>query len=146
MNVKKGVLIVSIKKNFLLVSFFHGLKRQHSVSATAIKFGSCEMYVLLEKFDSGNSSWSLHSAVVQFLSMVFIFRKSVQKDSNRRIYGYLYIKTKMGVAGLIFEPHPPNFENQYNFWRCSNDAKMIFWFLYWFQIFKDQFGVFRPYL
>jgi hypothetical protein len=29
---------------------------------------------------------------------------------------YLYIKPKMGVAGLIiFEPHPPNFENQYNF-------------------------------
>ena len=52
----------------------------------------------------------------------------------------------MGMAGLIFEPHPPNFENQYNFWRCSNDAKMIFLFLYWFQIFKDQYGVFRPYL
>ena len=32
----------------------------------------------------------------------------------------------MGMAGLIFEPHPPNFENQYNFWRCSNDAIMIF--------------------
>ena len=66
MNVKKGFLIVSIKKNLLLVSFFHGLKRQHSVSATAIKFGSCEMYVL-EKFDSGNSSWSLQSAVVHFI-------------------------------------------------------------------------------
>ena len=52
----------------------------------------------------------------------------------------------MGVAGLIFEPPPPNFENQYNFWRCSIDAKMIFWYLYWFQIFKDQCGVFRPYL
>ena len=48
----------------------------------------------------------------------------------------------MGVAGLIFEPRPPNFENQYNFGRCSNDAKMIFWHLYWFQIFKDQCGVF----
>ena len=43
----------------------------------------------------------------------------------------------MGVAGLIFEPHPPNFEN---------DAKMIFWILYWFQIFKGQCGVFHPYL
>ena len=29
----------------------------------------------------------------------------------------------MGMAGLIFEPYPPNFKNQYNFWRCSNDAK-----------------------
>ena len=32
----------------------------------------------------------------------------------------------MGVAGLIFEPHPPNFANQYNFWRCSKDVQMIF--------------------
>jgi hypothetical protein len=23
--------------------------------------------------------------------------------------------TKMGMAGLMFEPHPPNFENLYNF-------------------------------
>ena len=29
----------------------------------------------------------------------------------RRIYSYLYFKTKMGVADVIFEPHPPNFEN-----------------------------------
>ena len=29
------------------------------------------------------------------------------------------------MAGLIFEPPPPNFENQYNF-LGSNDAKMIF--------------------
>ena len=41
------------------------------------------------------------------------FRKSETK--NWHIYGYLYSKTKMGVAGLIFEPHPPNFENLYNF-------------------------------
>ena len=27
----------------------------------------------------------------------------------KRIYGYLYFNTKMGVAGLMFEPHPPNF-------------------------------------
>ena len=51
---------------------------------------------------------------------------------NWRIYGYLNVKIKMGVAGLIFEPHPPNFENQYNFWRCLNDIKMIFSYLYWF--------------
>ena len=54
---------------------------------------------------------------------------------DQALYGYLYIKTKIGMAGLIFQPHPPNFENQYNF--CSNDPEMIFWFLYWFQIFKD---------
>jgi hypothetical protein len=34
----------------------------------------------------------------------------------------------MGVAGLMFEPHPANFEKQF------------FGHLYWFQIFKDQWG------
>ena len=33
---------------------------------------------------------------------------------------------KFNVAGLIFQYHPPNFENQYNFWRFSIDAKTIF--------------------
>ena len=38
----------------------------------------------------------------------------------------------MEHSTLIFEnlkpvePQPPNFENLYNFQRCSNDAKMIF--------------------
>ena len=27
----------------------------------------------------------------------------------------LYFKTKIGVAGLMLEPHPPNFENLYIF-------------------------------
>jgi hypothetical protein len=27
----------------------------------------------------------------------------------------VYYKTKMGVEGVIFESHPPNFENLYNF-------------------------------
>ena len=37
-------------------------------------------------------------------------------------YGYLYFKTKMDMASIMFEPHPPNFENLYNFW----DVEMIF--------------------
>jgi hypothetical protein len=45
----------------------------------------------------------------------------------------------MGVEGVIFEPHPPNFENLYNFQRYSNDITMIYWYLYWFQI-LDQCG------
>ena len=49
-------------------------------------------------------------------------------------------KTKIAVAGSIFEPHPPNFGNQYNFRRCSNNDEMNFWFLNWFQIFKVQCG------
>ena len=48
---------------------------------------------------------------------------------NWRIYGYLYIKTKMRMLGLIFEPHSPKFEDQYNFFRCLNHANMIFLFL-----------------
>ena len=40
----------------------------------------------------------------------------------------------MGVAGLLFGHHPPNFDNQTNFWRCPIDTKMIFSFLYRFQI------------
>ena len=38
----------------------------------------------------------------------------------------LIVKINMDIAGLNFEPCPLNFENQYNFRRCSNDAKMIF--------------------
>ena len=32
----------------------------------------------------------------------------------------------MGVARLIFQPHPPNFANLYNFYICTNDIIMIF--------------------
>ena len=32
----------------------------------------------------------------------------------------------MGTAGLIVEPHPPNFENLSIFARCSNDVKGFF--------------------
>ena len=31
----------------------------------------------------------------------------------------------MGVAGVIFEPRPPNFENQHNFWRCLSGIKIL---------------------
>ena len=38
-----------------------------------------------------------------------ILSNSTEEDERK------LIQTKMGVAGLIFEPHPPNFENIYNF-------------------------------
>ena len=53
------------------------------------------------------------------------------------------------LAGLIFEPHPPNFENQYNFWRCLNGIVIIFLISLLvsdFQIFRDQCGVSIPFL
>ena len=34
----------------------------------------------------------------------------------------------MGMAGLIFEPHPPNFENQYNFFYLLYLCLIIFTF------------------
>ena len=32
----------------------------------------------------------------------------------------------MGVAGSIFEPHPPNFGKSDIFWRSTNDITIIF--------------------
>ena len=42
----------------------------------------------------------------------------------------------MGVTGLIFEPHPPKFENLQNFLRCSHDVQMIFDFTTGFRFSK----------
>ena len=36
-------------------------------------------------------------------------------EDSRFMTKYLNVKIEMGVAGLIFEPHLPNFENQDNF-------------------------------
>ena len=46
----------------------------------------------------------------------------------------------MGVEGVIFESHPPNFENLYNFLRCSNDVKNDFLISLLVSDFKDQCG------
>jgi hypothetical protein len=88
----------------------------------------------------------INSTVMRFISNFdrsfysWVLLKSKEKDSSCKIDRFMATYT----SKLIFEPHSSNFENQYNFWRCSNDSKIIFWFLYWFQIFKDQCGVFRP--
>ena len=55
---------------------------------------------------------------------------------NWASHAHLKVKFEKGMAGLIFKPHPPNFQNQYNFWRSSNDITMTFWYSYWFPIFK----------
>ena len=52
----------------------------------------------------------------------------------------------MGVAGLIFERHPPSFEKQYNFCRYTNDITMTFWYIYWFQSFKKSQEPRSPFL
>jgi hypothetical protein len=56
--------------------------------------------------------WTEHS------TLIFQNMKPVEISKNLFniiVYSYLYSKSKMGVAGVIFEPHPPNFENLYNF-------------------------------
>ena len=51
----------------------------------------------------------------EYSTLIFENLKPVEKFKNH-----------CSVAGSIFESHPPNFENQYNFWRCSNDTQIIF--------------------
>ena len=78
------------------------------------------------------------------LSQKFKSKRTSLYLQNWRIYGVLYFKTKMGMAGLFFEPYPPYFANQCNFCRCTNDVTMTFWYLYWFQICKKPLGVSFP--
>ena len=47
----------------------------------------------------------------EHFTLIFENLKPVEISKN----GYSYSKTKMGVAGVIFVPHPPNFEKLYNF-------------------------------
>ena len=35
-----------------------------------------------------------------------------------------YLKIEMGIAGSIFELHPPNFQKMCIFWRFTNDIKV----------------------
>ena len=48
-----------------------------------------------------------------------------------------YLKIEMGIAGLIFELHPPNFQKMCIFWRCTNGISTIFCYLLWFQFCKN---------
>ena len=63
------------------------------------------------------------------------FFKSKGGDSSCKI-DRIMAKTEIGMADLFFERHPPNFENQYNFWRCSTDDKMNFGFFIGFRFSK----------
>ena len=42
---------------------------------------------------------------------------------------HLKFKIEKGVAGLNFELHPSNFQNQYNFCRSTNGITMIFFYI-----------------
>ena len=63
---------------------------------------------------------------------------------NWAYHVHLKFKIEKGMAGSIFEPHPPNFQNQDNFWRWSNDVTMTFWNLYWFESYKKDLEVSYP--
>ena len=47
----------------------------------------------------------------------------------------------MGVAGLVFEPPPPNFEKIHNFPRNTNDIIMKYGYFHWFKSLKKSLGV-----
>ena len=47
----------------------------------------------------------------------------------------------MGVAGLVFEPRPPNFEKMHNFPKCTNDITMNYGYFHWFKSLKKSLGV-----
>ena len=47
-----------------------------------------------------------------------------------------YLEIEMGIAGSIFELHPPNFQTICIFWRFTNDISTIFCYLLWFQFWK----------
>ena len=47
----------------------------------------------------------------------------------------------MGMAGLVFEPPPPNFEKMHNFPRYTNDIIMNYGYFHWFKSLKKSLGV-----
>ena len=47
----------------------------------------------------------------------------------------------MGVAGLVFEPRPPNFEKMHNFPRYTIDIIMNYGYFHWFKSLKKSLGV-----
>ena len=50
----------------------------------------------------------------------------------------------MGVAGSIFEPHPPNFGKSDIFWRFTNDITIIFGNFHHCKSFKKYTQAIRP--
>ena len=71
------------------------------------------------------------SKASQMRVLCFHYFSSFLFDTFRRVFSRFELhQNKMGVAGLIFESYPPNFENQYNFWRYLNGIKTIFWYNY----------------
>ena len=51
------------------------------------------------------------------------------------------IEIEMGVACLVFEPRPPNFEKMHNFQRCTNDITRNHQNSNWFQSQEKPLGV-----
>ena len=47
----------------------------------------------------------------------------------------------MGVAGLVYEQRPPNFEKMHYFPRYTNDIIMNYGHFHWFKSLKKSLGV-----
>ena len=50
----------------------------------------------------------------------------------------------MGVAGSIFEPHPPNFGESDIFWRSTNDVTIILANFHFYKSWKKYTQARRP--
>ena len=65
--------------------------------------------------------WMEHSILIfenlkPFIELIHTLNKRVWIDFKTSLTAHtVYFKTKMSVAGVVFEPHPPNFEDLYNF-------------------------------
>ena len=78
---------------------------------------------------------------IKNLSLTKIWRVWLK---NWVCHALLNFKIKMGVAGSIFELHPPNFVKMHIFWISTNDTKTIFCWLCWYRIWKKDDPVLRP--
>ena len=74
---------------------------------------------------------------MEHFTLIFENLKPAEKPKK-----YLRVNWKSSKVILIFKIRRVRLKN----WKYSIDVKLIFWFLYRFQIFKDPCGVFRPYL
>ena len=113
-----------------------------AINPSILQLESFIQILFFEHLGGRKGEWNLRIALTNFLVMGFIsnfitsFNSLVLLKSKRRglylqnwrIYGHLNVKIKRGVAGLIIEPSPPNFEKQYNFWRCLSGISTSFKF------------------
>ena len=128
--------------------FFVNLKPvEISKNYTNVIWTSSKIIMILKIWRVWLKNWACHTLLNFEIQMDTIWTSIITtyftKETgvwlkNWSYHVHLNFKIEKGMAGSIFEPHPPNFQNQDNFWKWSNDITMIFWYLCWFKIFKKS--------